>query len=215
MPAAEEHGMTHKFAELAFTPAVRAAQESMGSRKAYAKAEGGPVHHDRLGETEAAFIAARDSFYMASVGETGWPYIQHRGGPAGFVRVLDGRTLGFADFRGNRQYVSLGNLTGNDRVSLFFMDYPHQARLKLLGRARFVTPEDEPELIARLAIPDYPAKVERGFLIAVEAFDWNCSQHITPRFTATEVTAAISPLHERIRQLEALVSRSSEAVDPR
>jgi uncharacterized protein len=215
MPAAEEHGMTHKFAELAFTPAVRAAQESMGSRKAYAKAEGGPVHHDRLGETEAAFIAARDSFYMASVSETGWPYIQHRGGPAGFIRVLDDRTLGFADFRGNRQYVSLGNLTGNDRVSLFFMDYPHQARLKLLGRARSVMPEDEPELIARLAIPDYPAKIERGFLIAVEAFDWNCSQHITPRFTATEVTAAISPLHERIRQLEALVSRSSEAVDPR
>ena len=181
--------MPHKFAELAFTPAVRTIQESMGSRKAYAKGEGGPVHHDRLGAPEAGFIALRDSFYMASVSETGWPYIQHRGGPAGFVRVLDEQTLGFADFRGNRQYVSLGNLTGNDRVALFFMDYPHQARLKLLGRARAVAIEEQPELIARLAMPDYPARIERGILISVEAFDWNCSQHITPRFTADDIAA--------------------------
>lgn len=185
--------MSHKFADLAFTPAVRAMQETMGSRKAYAKADGGPMHHDRLGAAEAGFIAARDSFYMASVGETGWPYIQHRGGPAGFVKVLDEATLGFADYRGNRQYVSVGNLLGDDRVSLFFMDYPNQARLKLLGRARAVAPEDDPGLIARLAMPDYPAKVERGILIAVEAFDWNCSQHITPRFTAAELGAFIEP----------------------
>jgi predicted pyridoxine 5'-phosphate oxidase superfamily flavin-nucleotide-binding protein len=201
--------MAHKFADLAFTPAVRAAQESAGSRKAYAKGESGPDHHDRLGEAETGFIAARDSFYMASVGETGWPYIQHRGGPAGFVKVLDERTLGFADFRGNRQYVSLGNLSGNDRVALFFMDYPHQARLKLLGRARVISPDEESELIARLAMPDYPAKIERGFLIAVEAFDWNCSQHITPRFTAAEVASAVAPLHVRIRELEDLLARGS------
>ncbi len=194
--------MTHQFAELAFTPAVQAFQEQMGSRKAYAKAEGGPVQHDRLGKAETAFIQARDSFYMATVSETGWPYIQHRGGPAGFVRVLDEKTLGFADYRGNRQYVSLGNLSCNDRVALFFMDYPDQARLKLLGRARAVELDDEPELAARLAIPDYKAKVERSFLISIEAFDWNCSQHITPRFTAAEVSAATAPLLERIRELE-------------
>jgi predicted pyridoxine 5'-phosphate oxidase superfamily flavin-nucleotide-binding protein len=199
--------MTHKFAELAFTPAVRAVQESMGSRKAYAKAETGPVHHDRLGDAEADFIAARDSFYMASVSETGWPYIQHRGGLAGFVKVLDDRTLGFADFRGNRQYISQGNLLGNDRVALFFMDYPHQARLKLLGRARSIALDEEAELIVRLAMTDYPAKIERGFLISVEAFDWNCSQHIIPRFTAAEVALTIAPLQQRIRELERLIEQ--------
>jgi predicted pyridoxine 5'-phosphate oxidase superfamily flavin-nucleotide-binding protein len=203
--------MTHKFAELAFTPAVRGIQESQGSRTAYARAERGPLHHDRLGESEAAFIAARDSVYMASTGETGWPYIQHRGGPAGFVKVLDERTLGFADFRGNRQYVSVGNLLGNDRVALFFMDYPHRARLKLLGRARTVALDADPELAAKLAMPDYPAKIERGFIIAIEAFDWNCSQHITPRFTAAEVTDAVAPLHERIRELEDMLVHGSRS----
>jgi len=144
--------MTHQFAELAFTPAVQAFQEQMGSRRAYAKAEGSPVQHER------------DSFYMATVSETGWPYIQHRGGPAGFVRVLDEKTLGFSDYRGNRQYVSLGNLSRNNRVALFFMDYPDQARLKLLGRARPVGLDEEPELAAKLAMPDCKAKVERCFL---------------------------------------------------
>lgn len=205
--------MTNRFADLAFTPAVRAAQESLGSRKAYAKSEGGPVHHDRLGEAEAGFIAARDSFYMASVSETDWPYIQHRGGPAGFVKVLDGRTLGFADFRGNRQYVSLGNLAGNDRVALFFMDYPHQARLKLLGRTRAVAADQEAELIARLAMPGYPAKIERGVLISVEAFDWNCSQHITPRFTAAEVAVGVAPLKQRIRELESFIEQGGASGD--
>ena len=200
--------MTSKFTELAFTPDVKAVQERMGSRKAYARAENGPIHHDRLGEAEVAFIAARDSFYMASVSETGWPYIQHRGGPAGFVKILDETTLGFADFRGNRQYVSVGNLLGNDRVALFFMDYPHQARLKLLGRARVATLDEEPDLIARLVAPGYPAKVERGFLIAIEAFDWNCSQHITPRFTEAEIAVAVAPLQQRIRELETLIERN-------
>jgi predicted pyridoxine 5'-phosphate oxidase superfamily flavin-nucleotide-binding protein len=201
--------MADQFAELAFTPAVQAFQERMGSRKAYAKAEGGPVQHDRLGRAEMAFIQARDSFYMATVSETGWPYIQHRGGPAGFVRVLDEKTLGFADYRGNRQYISLGNLSRNNRVSLFFMDYPDQARLKLLGRARLVELDEEPELAARLTIPDYKAKVERCFLISIEAFDWNCTQHITPRFTAAEVSAATEPLLQRIRELENLVERAA------
>jgi uncharacterized protein len=200
--------MRSKFAELAFTPKVKAVQESMGSRKVYARVEDAPVSRDQLSGAEAAFIAARDSFYMASVSETGWPYIQHRGGPAGFVKILDETTLGFADFRGNRQYVSVGNLLGNDRVALFFMDYPHQARLKLLGRARVVTLDEEPDMIARLATPGYPAKIERGFLIAVEAFDWNCSQHITPRFTEAEIAVAVAPLQQRIRELENLIERN-------
>ena len=199
--------MTHKFAELAFTPAVRALRESMGSRKAYEKAEGAPLHHDRLGDAERDFIAERDSFYLATVSETGLPYIQHRGGLPGFVRVLDEKTLGFADFRGNRQYITLGNLAGNDRVALFFMDYPRQARLKLLGRARSIVIEDDLGLAAKLAMPGYSAKIERGFLISVEAFDWNCSQHITPRFTAVEVAAIVTPLQQRIRELESLNTR--------
>jgi uncharacterized protein len=136
------------------------------------------------------------------VGESGWPYIQHRGGPAGFLKVLDERTIGFADFRGNRQYVSLGNLAGNDRVALFLMDYPRRARLKLLGRARAVGRDEEAELVERLAVPDYKASVERGIVISVEAFDWNCSQHIVQRFTVDDVSAAVAPLHKRIAELK-------------
>jgi predicted pyridoxine 5'-phosphate oxidase superfamily flavin-nucleotide-binding protein len=194
--------MSHKFAEIAFTPAVRDFQERLGSRKAYALADEGVNHHDRLGEAEAGFIATRDSFYLASVSETGWPYIQHRGGPAGVLKVLDERTIGFADFRGNRQYISLGNLAGNDRVALFLMDYPRRARLKLLGRARAVDRDEDRELIQRLAVPDYKATVERGIVVSVEAFDWNCSQHIVQRFTVDDVSAAVAPLHKRIAELE-------------
>ena len=130
--------MGHKFAEIAFTPTVKKAQEHSGSRRSYARLEDGDAHHDNLGSREMAFIADRDSFYMATVSETGWPYIQHRGGPPGFVRILDEKTIGFADFAGNRQYVSVGNLQSDDRVSLFFMDYPNQTRLKLLGRVRLI-----------------------------------------------------------------------------
>jgi predicted pyridoxine 5'-phosphate oxidase superfamily flavin-nucleotide-binding protein len=139
---------------------------------------------------------------MATVGETGWPYIQHRGGPAGFVRVLDGSTIGFADFRGNRQYISVGNLAGYDRVSLFFMDYASKTRLKLLGRARVVG-ADDPAVKESLAVPGYRGLPERGLLIQVEAFDWNCSQHITPRFTLPEIETATAPLRARIEELEA------------
>lgn len=183
--------MPHAFAEIAFTPRVRAEQERLGSRDAYARFDAGERHHDRLGPDEAAFIGARDSVYMATVGATGWPYIQHRGGPEGFVRVLDETTLGFADYRGNRQYVSLGNIADDDRVAFFFMDYANRARLKLLGRMRAT---EDPALLARLAVPGYPARVERGFLIEVAGFDWNCPQHITPRFTAAQVEAAVAPL---------------------
>lgn len=201
--------MGHKFAELAFTPAVRRVQEEQGSRTGYARLERGPDANGALGPDEAAFIAARDSFYLASVSETGWPYVQHRGGPAGFVRVLDERTIGFADFRGNRQYVTVGNVTGDDRVALLFMDYPNRTRLKLLGRARLVGAEER-EVLKRLEVPGHGARVERGFLIRVEAFDWNCPQHITPRFTLAEVEEAAAPLRGRIAELEARLSEKGE-----
>lgn len=202
--------MGHRLAELAFTPSVQALQEQMGSRESYRRLEQGEDHHDRLGPAEAAFLAARDSFFMASVSETGWPYVQHRGGPPGFLRVLDERTLGFADFGGNRQYVSLGNLARDDRVALILLDHARRRRLKLLGRARPVT---EAEILARLAVPGYRAQVERGILIAVEAFDWNCPQHITPRFTAEEIEHAVAPLRERIAELEAELAGTGSHVE--
>jgi uncharacterized protein len=193
--------MAHKYTEIAFTPGVKAEQERRGSRKSYARLEDGGPHHDRLGANETAFIGQRDSFYMATVSETGWPYIQHRGGPPGFVRVLDSKTIGFADFAGNRQYVSVGNLKGDNRVSLFFMDYPNQTRLKLLGRAHLID-SDEAGLLEQLQYPEYRARVERGMVITVEGFDWNCPQHITPRFTQAQVLTMIAPLKERIAELE-------------
>lgn len=193
--------MPHAFAELAFTPDVRRVQEELGSRAIYSRSEGGEESHRLLGAEEAAFLEARDSFYMATVGAGGWPYVQHRGGPAGFVRVLDETTIGFADFRGNRQYVSVGNLAGDGRVSLIFVDYPNRRRLKLLGYVRFVGPDD-PVVLERLALPGYRARIERGFLIDVAAWDWNCPQHITPRFTQAEVAEAVAPLHARIAELE-------------
>ena len=199
--------MGHRFAELAFTDRVRTLQEQEGSRASYARFEGGEAHHHRLGPAEAAFLAARDSFYLATVSETGWPYVQHRGGPPGFLKVLGERTIGFADFRGNRQYVSVGNLLGDDRVALILVDYPNRRRLKILGRARAVTMEDAATL-GRLDVPGYRAKIERGLVIAVEAFDWNCPQHLTPRFTTEEIAGAVALLHARIAELEAALARA-------
>jgi predicted pyridoxine 5'-phosphate oxidase superfamily flavin-nucleotide-binding protein len=193
--------MGHRFAEIAFTPKVKAAQEQYGSRRAYSRIETGEDHHDALGPDEAGFVGARDSFYMATVSETSWPYLQHRGGPPGFVRALNEKTIGFADFRGNRQYVSVGNLRTDDRVSLFLMDYPHRARLKILGRAHIVDANDH-ETLQRLSMPEYNAQVERGILISVEAFDWNCPQHITPRFRLDEIEQGTAPLRQRIAELE-------------
>ena len=200
--------MGNEFGEIAFTPSVKAVQEKLGSRKAYAALEAGEHHNSELGSDESNFIMARDSFYMASVSETNWPYVQHRGGPAGFVKVLDARTLGFADYRGNRQYVSVGNLLKNDRVSLFFMDYPHRTRLKLLGHAELIGTE-RTEVLKSLSVSEYKAKVERGILIHVAAYDWNCPQHITPRFTEEEVETAIQPLRRRIATLEAQLAAAT------
>ncbi len=200
--------MGHRFAEIAFTDSVRQMQETMGSRQGYARLEGPEPSNAALGPVEAAFIAERDSLYMATVSETGWPYIQHRGGPAGFVRVLGETTIGFPDFKGNRQYVSVGNMVTNDRVSLFFMDYAHRTRLKLLGRAEIID-ATHPLLLDRLATPGYRGRAERGLLVHVEAFDWNCPQHITPRFTLAEVEAATAPLHRRVEDLEAELKQAS------
>jgi len=194
--------MGHRFAEIAFTDSVREVQQQLGSRAGYAALDGGEDFNHLLSEREASFISARDSFYMASVSETGWPYLQHRGGPAGFVRIIDAQTIGFADFSGNRQYVSVGNLRKDDRVSLFFMDYPNRTRLKILGRVRLVG-DDEPELLAQLEQDDYRAVVERGFVIHVEAFDWNCPQHITPRYTDADIESTVAPLRQELNALKA------------
>lgn len=199
--------MPHHFARIAFTPAVKKVQEELGSRSSYARLENRPgTMNQRLTEAETGFIAARNSFYMATVSETGWPYVQHRGGPTGFVRVLDDGTIGFADFRGNRQYVSVGNLATDDRVSLFFMDYPNRTRLKLFGRARSIGLDDQ-AVLSRLEMPDYRARIERGFVITVEGFDWNCPQHITERYTTEEMRAVLAPLTARIAELEAELAR--------
>ncbi|CAA0095781.1 Uncharacterised protein [Halioglobus japonicus] len=197
--------MAHKFAQIAFTPIVRAIQLEKGSRTAYARMDEGEDHHHQLGDREAAFIAARDSFYMASVSETGWPYVQHRGGPVGFMKVLDERTIGFADYAGNRQYVSNGNLTSDNRVALFFMDYPNRKRLKMLGRVRPVG-ADEAEQLARLKDENYPAKIERGLFIEVEGFDWNCPQHITPRYTEADIEGQLSALRAENAHLKNLLA---------
>jgi uncharacterized protein len=197
--------MGHRFAEIAFTDTVRRLQDADGSRKSYARMETGTDSNHVLTEREASFVGMRDSFYMATVSETGWPYVQHRGGPAGFVRVVDPNTLGFPDFSGNRQFVSIGNLQVDDRVSLFFMDYPNRARLKVLGR---IKTSKDPAILGGFALEGYSAKIERVFLVEVAAFDWNCPQHITPRFTKEDLESAIAPLEARIATLQAeLASR--------
>jgi len=197
--------MSHAFANIAFTPDVRAMQARMGSRAGSRSVGDAVVGPDELGPDEAEFIAARDGFYLATVSITGWPYVQFKGGPAGFLTVLGPRTLGYADFRGNVQYISGGNLQGNDKVALILVDYAHRRRLKILGHARLVERADDPGLLARLERPGYRARVERAVIIDVDAFDWNCPQHITPRFTEAEVALATAPLHDEITRLRAQV----------
>jgi predicted pyridoxine 5'-phosphate oxidase superfamily flavin-nucleotide-binding protein len=195
--------MGRRFAELAFTPAVREQQSQHGSRHLYERVENSTDLGNRLGEEERAFLESRDGFYMASVTETGWPYLQFRGGEQGFLHVLNDETLGFADLRGNRQYISVGNLQKEDRVALFFMDYRRQARLKILGRARAYEGTEEARLlIERLRVPGEKTPPERALLIHVEAFDWNCPQHITPRYTEQELAAILTPMQKRLEELE-------------
>lgn len=199
--------MTGHYAQVAFTPLVREHQRVHGSLRSYERMAQVPEVADRIGPDEAWFIGERDSFYLATVGETGWPYIQHRGGAPGFLKVLDARTLGFADFRGNKQYISRGNLDHDDRVSLFLMDYAAQSRMKIFGRARVVEAAEDPELLASLVVDGYRAQVERAVLIEVEAFDWNCRQHIPPLYPRAAVAEAMQVLRDRIAELEGEIAR--------
>jgi uncharacterized protein len=194
--------MPYGFLEIAATPSVKAAQAANGARVDWARYAGDRAF-DKLTENEAAFIAARDSFYMASVSETGWPYVQHRGGPPGFLKVLDEKRLAFPDFRGNRQYISLGNTAANDRVALILVDYAARARLKIFARAEPRDLAADPDLASALALPGYKGRPERAFVLHLAAFDWNCPQHITARYTEAEIAVAVTTLHDRIAALEA------------
>ncbi|MDX7951473.1 pyridoxamine 5'-phosphate oxidase family protein [Lichenihabitans sp. Uapishka_5] len=192
--------MGYGFLDIAATPSVKAAQAANGSADQWDGFRG-DRDFDRFTDAETAFIAARDNFYMATVSETGWPYVQHRGGPPGFLRVLDERTLGFADYRGNRQYISLGNPQACDRVSLILVDYPAQRRLKLFGHAEARSLAADPALAGQLATPGYRGPAERAFVIHLARFDWNCPQHITPRFTEAELNEALDPVRQRLAAL--------------
>ncbi len=188
--------MGHRYAKLMFSPAAKALQSQGRSRDTYARMEQGEDYNYLLSDKEAQFIRQRDSLYMASVSESGWPYVQHRGGPPGFIKVLDAATLGFADYRGNRQYNSAGNGQTNTRVSLFLMDSPNRRRLKVAGRLEFVDPDGA--RLQALLDPNYRARIERGVLIHIAAFDWNCPQHITPRYTDADIDRMVE---QRLREL--------------
>jgi predicted pyridoxine 5'-phosphate oxidase superfamily flavin-nucleotide-binding protein len=190
------------FLDIAVTPSVRAAQAAMGADRLWTDFRGHRAF-DRFTDNEAAFIADCDSFYMATVSETGWPYVQHRGGPRGFLKLVDDRTLAFADYRGNRQYISVGNVAVNDRTCLFLMDYGRRARLKIYAHVNTLVLDADPDLTHLVTPPGYRAKLERVFRLQLETFDWNCAQHITPRFTEPEIAEAVRPLRDRLAQLEA------------
>ena len=194
--------MSYGFLDIAATPSVRAAQAAMGSDQIWQDFKGHRAF-DKFTPNEAAFIAQRDSFYMATTSETGWPYVQHRGGPRGFLKVVDEKRLAFADYRGNRQYISLGNLTADDRVALILMDYAGRTRLKIYAHIEALPLEADPALALLVAEPGYKAKAERILLLRLVAFDWNCPQHITPRFTEAEIADAVQPIRDRLSTLEA------------
>jgi len=198
--------MSSSYGRVAFTDAVQSQQERYGSRNFYARHQArseatgdGDVLTDEVRE----YLAYRDSFYLASTSETGWPYVQYRGGPPGFLRVLSDHTLGWADFRGNFQYISTGNLHRNDRVALIIMNYPTRYRLKIYGHATVHDADDDPDIVVQLADNRYEAVVERGIVVTVAAFDWNCQQHITPRYTLAELQPQLDPLRHRLSAAEA------------
>lgn len=190
------------FGSLVFTPLVKQLQERYGSRTQYARMEASGRANDRLTAFEIDFLEQRDSFYWATVGATGWPYVQHRGGPRGFLKVIDDNTLALADFRGNKQFISTGNLMTDDRVAMILIDYPRQARLKILGRVKIIDGPEAIEWIPRVRMEGYDAVIERVFVIHVEAFDWNCPQHITPRYTADEIRTGMQSVEANVAALE-------------
>ncbi|OAN67082.1 pyridoxamine 5'-phosphate oxidase family protein [Sphingomonas sp. TDK1] len=193
--------MPYGFMDVARTPGVAAVQAEMGADGVWTSFKGHRAF-DHFTADEAAFLAQRDSFYIASVSETGWPYVQHRGGPPGFLKMLDPRTLAFADYRGNRQYISTGNFRTNDRACLILMDYGRRARLKIYVHVETLMPGADPAIAERVADPGYAASIERIFRLRLVAFDWNCPQHIVPRFSEREIEAAVQPLHDRLAALE-------------
>ncbi len=201
--------MAKRFLQTVLSPSVLAAQDHYFGR--HITVDSAP-ERDPLTDAERSFIQARDSFYVATITESGWPYVQHRGGQPGFLRVVSPMQLGFADYKGNRQVLSTGNLAANDRVALFLMDYPQRTRLKILGHARIEDARLHPELVAQLAEPEARGIVERLFFIDVLSFDWNCPKYITPRYTAAEVEEAVAPLKQRIAELEAQLKNCSVAL---
>ncbi len=204
--------MAKNYASLAFTEPVKALQERYGSRHTYARVEKSSTFNG-LTNSEIDFIADRDSFYVATIGENGFPYIQHRGGPKGFLATIDSMTLGFVDFRGNKQYISVGNMLTHKQVSLILVDYTRQARLKIYADAEVVELADRPDLVQKIDPIDYQHVAERMILLHVQAFDWNCPQHITPRYTAEEINAALAPKRTYITQLEAEIAQLKSRLD--
>lgn len=200
--------MAGRYLECYFTPKVLAAQQHYFGRSQNIPPQ---PERDALTDDERAFIESRDSFYMATVSENGWPYVQHRGGLPGFLRVVSPTQLAFADYKGNRQMLSTGNLAADDRVSLFLMDYPRRERLKILGHARVEDARPHPELVTQFAEPETRGLVERVFLIEVVSFDWNCPKYISPRYTAAEVEEAMTPLRARISELEAQLTQGQHS----
>lgn len=189
------------YAQLAFTDSIKKIQEEVGSRSAYDRMEKMSVV-DGLTDNEINFIDDRDSFYMASFGENEYPYIQHRGGPAGFIKVIDNKTIGIVDFAGNRQYISTGNISKNEKVALILLSYPQRARLKIYANAKIVDLKENEELYNLLKPEDYKFKPERMMVFEIQAYDWNCPQHITPRYTTEEIEEALLPQREYIKNLE-------------
>lgn len=179
--------MAKHFMEFAFNDSVRNVQEKYGTRAAYQKMESRNEFRNHLTWQEKGYIKNRDSFYLSSVGENGWPYMQFRGGPKGFLKIIDDNTLAYADFRGNGQYISTGNINATKKTVLFLMDYTQQQRLKIWAEAKVLHADDHPELLEKVKMPDYSATIERIFTFKVHAFDWNCPQHITPRYTKEEI----------------------------
>ncbi len=205
--------MIKSFGSLVFTPVVKTLQERYGSRRQYARIEQLGDMPGGLGPEERDFLGERDTFYMASLGETGWPYVQHRGGPKGFLKVIDERTIAFADFRGNKQYISTGNLMTDNRVALILVDYPRQLRLKILGRAEIFEGEKAKEWLVKVRDTGYKATTERVYVIRIEAFDWNCQQHIIPRFTEEEIREVLEPVERQMQKLEEDNKRLRDRLD--
>ena len=190
------------FGAIAFTPLVKELQERYGSRRQYKRMEKSGGSQDRLTDFEKDFISDRDTFYWANTSVTGWPYVQHRGGPKGFLKVIDDNTLALADFRGNKQYISTGNLLSDDRVAMIMVDYPRKARLKILGHVEMFEAEEAKPWLDRMRDSGYDAIIERVFVVRIVAYDWNCPRHITPRYTAEEIRLSSHAIEERVRTLE-------------